>query len=220
MGRNGNYDQMVNGSQSENIGTDTSPTHHDMLATRGHQSSQYVKKKKTGINYGFLTSLLLTVSMGMVQFGYAIGSWNATQNAYARYRGWTGDDKSSNIKNTQTLIFAGAMVSSISSGALLSIGRWNCIFLTNFLVIIGAGLTLVPSTATLYTGMAIYGMAAGAYSVFCPKYISEVAPTEVKGVAGTLSQIACCFGIMVCFSAGLGIGDVKDDVPDTDSFAI
>jgi hypothetical protein len=58
----------------------------------------------------------------------------------------------------------------------------------------------------------------GAFSVFCPKYISETAPIEVKGPAGALSQVCITFGILVAFTVGLGIGDVDED--DQDSFAI
>jgi len=52
--------------------------------------------------------------------------------------------------------------------------------------------------------------------VFCPKYISETAPTEIKGPAGALSQICITFGILIALTIGLGIGDVDED--DIDSF--
>ena len=59
-------------------------------------------------------------------------------------------------------------------------------------------------------------MSVGAFSVFCPKYIAETAPIEIKGSAGALSQVCITFGILIAFSVGLGIGDVDDD--DVDSF--
>jgi MFS family permease len=34
------------------------------------------------INIGYLIALLFTVALGTVQFGYSIGSWNATFEAY------------------------------------------------------------------------------------------------------------------------------------------
>jgi hypothetical protein len=54
--------------------------------------------------------------------------------------------------------------------------------------------------------------------VFCPKFISETAPIEVKGPAGGLTQVSLTFGILVAFSLGLGIGDV--DADDQNSFEI
>lgn len=48
----------------------------------------------------------------------------------------------------------------------------------------------------------MYGVASGAFSVFCPKYISEVAPVEIKGTAGSLTQICVTFGILLSFCLG------------------
>ena len=54
--------------------------------------------------------------------------------------------------------------------------------------------------------------------VFCPKFLSETAPIEVKGPAGGLTQVSLTFGILVAFSLGLGIGDV--DADEQNSFEI
>ena len=85
-------------------------------------------------------------------------------------------------------------------------------------IILGAGLTLVPNFVSLCIGRVIYGLAVGGFSVFCPKFIAETAPIEVKGPAGALSQICITFGILVAFMVGLGIGDVDTD--DVGSFEI
>jgi len=57
----------------------------------------------------------------------------------------------------------------------------------NLFVIVGAALTLVNNYTIFIVGRAFYGIACGGFSVFCPKYISEVSPSEVKGPAGCLS---------------------------------
>jgi len=81
--------------------------------------------------------------------------------------------------------------------------------LTNFFVIVGSLLTLIETSyACLLIGRFMYGIAAGSYSVFCPKYIAETAPTEIKGPAGGLSQICITFGILVPFALGLTFTDV------------
>ena len=36
-------------------------------------------------------------------------------------------------------------------------------------------------------GRFVFGAAAGAFSLFCPKYLAEVSPTEYKGPIGSLS---------------------------------
>lgn len=82
----------------------------------------------------------------------------------------------------------------------------------------GAGLTLIDDFTVLCTGRFIYGLSVGAFSVFCPKYIAETAPIEIKGPAGALTQVCVTLGILIAFTVGLGIGDVDQD--DQDSFEI
>lgn len=73
----------------------------------------------------------------------------------------------------------------------------------NLIVIIGGLLTLVDNVTVFIIGRAIYGVAAGGYSVFCPKYISEVSPSELKGPLGCLTQICVCFGIWIPYALGV-----------------
>ena len=43
---------------------------------------------------GYLISLLMTVSIGTIQFGYSIGAWNSATNAYfVLYKPDDDDDK-------------------------------------------------------------------------------------------------------------------------------
>lgn len=83
------------------------------------------------------------------------------------------------------------------SGLIMGLGRWKCIMLMNLIVIVGGLLTLVDNMTIFIIGRALYGIAAGGYSVFCPKFISEVTPSELKGPLGCLSQLGVCFGILV-----------------------
>ena len=45
------------------------------------------------INKFFLMCLLLTITIGTLQFGYTVGSWNAVNSAYARTKCWDDDIK-------------------------------------------------------------------------------------------------------------------------------
>jgi MFS family permease len=73
----------------------------------------------------------------------------------------------------------------------------------NIFVIVGCALTLVDQFMVFTIGRFLYGIACGGFSFFCPKYISEVAPNEVKGPAGSLTQICVCFGILVPYTFGV-----------------
>jgi MFS family permease len=79
------------------------------------------------------------------------------------------------------------MIGSLFSGPFAKYGRWKCILLTNIFVIIGSVLSLMDNYILLITGRLLYGVAAGSFSVFCPKYINETAPTSIKGSLGALS---------------------------------
>ena len=80
--------------------------------------------------------------------------------------------------------------------------------LTNIIVIVGASLTLIENYPCLCIGRFLYGMATGSFSVFCPKYINEVAPVEIKGPAGSLTQICITLGILIPFAIGAGFPDI------------
>ena len=52
---------------------------------------------------------------------------------------------------------------------------------------VGVILTLIDDFTVLCVGQFLYGLSVGSFSVFCPLFIAEVAPIEIKGPACTLS---------------------------------
>lgn len=147
-----------------------------------------------------------------------IGSWNTASAAYGKREGWDDDEQTNKVMIVQTLTTAGAAVGALFSGAIAGLGRWNCLMVCNAVLVAGAALTLVDEFPVLCIGRFIYGLSVGGFSVFCPKYIAETAPIEIKGPAGALSQVCITLGILIAFSVGLGIGDADQD--DVDSFEI
>ena len=81
---------------------------------------------------------------------------------------------------------------------------------SNGLVIISAIISMIAdnieaelsSVIVLCLGRFIYGLACGAYSVLCSKFISETAPVEIKGPVGFLIQVYVTFGIVLAFLVG------------------
>jgi len=45
-------------------------------------SHQEQDNNKNKVNMGYLMSLLFTISIGTIQFGYSIGAWNSATDAY------------------------------------------------------------------------------------------------------------------------------------------
>ena len=96
------------------------------------------------------------------------------------------------------------MVGSLFSGYFVRYGRWRCIIITNALVIGGSGVSVIrdPDLVCLFVGRVLYGIGAGGCAVFCPKYLAEVAPKEIRGQIGGLSQMLCVIGQFICFTIG------------------
>lgn len=80
------------------------------------------------------------------------------------------------------------------------LGRWKAIIVCNIILLVGAGLQFVDNFIVFTIGRLIYGYSAGLFSFLTPKYISEVSPTEVSGMLGGVSQLACTFGILMPMS--------------------
>jgi MFS family permease len=61
------------------------------------------------------------------------------------------------------------------------------IIANNILLLIAIGICMINNPWIILTGRLLYGMSAGTFTVLCPKFISEVAPTEYKGPFGAMS---------------------------------
>lgn len=102
---------------------------------------------------------------------------------------------------------AGAMIACLGAGPLQKYGKWNMIIATNGFVVIASGLCMINNGAVILVGRLFYGMASGAFSVFCPKFVAEMTPMEYRGPFGTLSQLMCTIGIVVIACMGIPIPD-------------
>ena len=108
----------------------------------------------------------------------------------------------------QGLAALGACIGSFFAGPLAKIGRWKCLIFTNIFVIVGSILCLVPKEISFnfyifVIGIFIFGISSGSFSVFCTIYINEMAPLEIKGSAGAITQISVTFGSLIPFAISL-----------------
>lgn len=167
-----------------------------------------VKLQKKGlsetIHLGYVMALLMTASIGTIQFGYSITAWNTVTDAYELLNNWDPDVRVTRQANVQTLsIFGSAVGAVLAGGPLASYGRWQCLLFSNIAVLLGGAFSIIQNYYCLLIGRFFAGLSAGFFSFYCPKYISETAPVEIKGPLGGLSQFFITFGILICFSIGL-----------------
>ncbi len=98
-------------------------------------------------------------------------------------------------------ILLGAAVGAGSAGPLSDkLGRRNLILIAGVLFAIGAlGAALAPNVGVLVLFRVVLGLAVGAAALTVPLYLSEIAPTEVRGAISSLNQLMITVGILTAY---------------------
>jgi MFS family permease len=81
-------------------------------------------------------------------------------------------------------------------------GRWSAIILLNAFVIVGNGISFIDNFYVCVLGRFIYGVGGSAFTVFCPKYISETSPVAIKGTVGAMNSLGFTTGRLCVFIFG------------------
>ncbi len=100
-------------------------------------------------------------------------------------------------------ILLGAAVGAGSAGPLSdSLGRRNLILIAGVLFAVGAvGAALAPNVPVLVLFRVVLGLAVGAAALTVPLYLSEIAPTEIRGAISSLNQLMITVGILAAYVA-------------------
>src|SRR5215213_5439994 len=98
-------------------------------------------------------------------------------------------------------ILLGAAVGAGSAGPLSDkLGRRNLILIAGVLFAIGAlGAALAPNVGVLVFFRVILGLAVGAAALTVPLYLSEIAPTQIRGAISSLNQLMITVGILTAY---------------------
>ncbi len=98
-------------------------------------------------------------------------------------------------------LLLGAMFGAAFAGRLSDrLGRRHLIIVAAVIFTAGALLAaLAPSVAVLITARFIIGLAVGSAALVVPLYLSEIAPTEVRGAVASLNQLMIVGGILLAF---------------------
>src|SRR5918997_1149623 len=108
-------------------------------------------------------------------------------------------------------ILLGAAVGAGSAGPLSDrLGRRNLILIAGVLFAIGAlGAALAPNVGVLILFRVVLGLAVGAAALTVPLYLSEIAPTEVRGAITSLNQLMITVGILVAYIVNALLADAE-----------
>jgi len=112
------------------------------------------------------------------------------------------------------------MVSALSGSFFMRFGKWNMIMVCNVIMILGSLVTCYDNIWVIFAGKITVGLAVGGYCVYCPNYYFEIAPPEMRGKIGGVSNLIVGFGILTPALFGLGIPDKEFIEKDDQSFAI
>ena len=107
-----------------------------------------------------------------------------------------------------SVLLVGAALGSVFGGKFADyFGRRKYLLFLSFVFLIGALLSAAaPDITTLLIARALLGYAVGGASVTAPTFISEVAPTEMRGKLTGLNEVAIVIGQLAAFAINAIIG--------------
>jgi sugar porter (SP) family MFS transporter len=99
------------------------------------------------------------------------------------------------------VLLLGAMAGAAIAGPVSErIGRKPLIFIAGATFTVGAIVAAAaPTTAVLIIARFVIGLAVGSAALVVPLYLSEIAPTEIRGAVTSLNQMMIVTGILLAF---------------------
>ena len=151
-----------------------------------------------GLLFGYDTAVISGAEKGLQAFFKNSGDFTYTD-------GWHGFTSSSAL--------IGCIIGSAFSGMLATkLGRKNSLFIAGLLFFISALGSMDPEFLLFDYGVPTYsllimfniyrvigGIGVGLASAICPMYISEVAPSNIRGMLVSWNQFAIIFGQLVVY---------------------
>ena len=104
-------------------------------------------------------------------------------------------------------LLVGAVAGALAAGRLADLlGRRRTIIAAAWLYVAGGiGSALAQSVWQLVGARLVLGLAVGAVSFVAPMYISEIAPSRIRGGTVTLNQLMLASGILAAYIADWGL---------------
>jgi len=148
-----------------------------------------------------------TSLLGAFLFGYHVGIVNGALQFLAADIGIATNTFLQGLVVSMTL--AGAFLGAVVGGSMNdAYGRCRSFQLSSVPLVVGGLMCAFANTATfMIVGRLLCGLGIGLTSCVVPVYISEVAPTAVRGALGSFNQLCICVGIFAALLAGLPLAN-------------
>lgn len=99
------------------------------------------------------------------------------------------------------------------AGVIVKFGRLKALIFSNAINLIGVACQIFYKNYALFNiGRFLYGTAVGGFSVFSIQYVSEIAPKEISGPAGSIMQVCVVVGGLI--PTAFGLIDIEPDQDD------
>lgn len=159
-----------------------------------------------------LHQITLVATFGGLLFGYDTGVINGAFSSLKENMALTPDTEGL----VMSVLLVGAALGSIGGGKLADFfGRRKYLIYLSFVFFFGALLSAgAPDVTTLLIARFFLGFAVGGASVTAPTFISEVAPTEMRGRLTGLNEVAIVIGQLAAFAVNAVIGLLWGHLPD------
>lgn len=159
-----------------------------------------------------LHQITLVATFGGLLFGYDTGVINGAFSSLKQYMALTPTTEGL----VMSVLLIGAALGSVFGGKFADFfGRRKYLLFLSFIFFIGALMSaLAPDITVLLISRFILGYAVGGASVTAPTFISEVAPTEMRGKLTGLNEVAIVIGQLAAFAINAIIGILWGHLPD------
>ncbi|KAL9241644.1 hypothetical protein vseg_015731 [Gypsophila vaccaria] len=143
---------------------------------------------------------VLIVALGPLQFGIMCGYSLPVQSGIALDLGLTASE----LWMFGSLAIVGAMVGAIASGQISEyIGRKGSLMIAAIPNVIGwLVISFSQDISFFYVGRLLVGLGVGIISYTVPVYIAEISPEKMRGMLGSVNQLAVTIGVMLVYLLG------------------
>jgi MFS transporter, SP family, sugar:H+ symporter len=148
-------------------------------------------------NNFYILGISVVAALGGFLFGFDSGVINGTVDALNRVFHSSNFGSGFNVAS----ILLGCAVGAFLAGTLADkFGRRSVLIVTSILFVWGSwGSGVAHGSLEFIVYRVMGGLAVGAASIVCPAYISEIAPSAVRGRLASLQQLAIVLGLFFAF---------------------